>query len=145
MVNKVLTFFLSYIVFNTVLYSAAIYWESVVAWPITELHMSTAYADRQCYYTPPAQRSCWGYIGFTPSVRLSVRPSRVRPATCVRSVASTVLVGSISYLCILSSNFRWCVACKVSCKNFKIWSFGNFLNFVTLTLCCFDLGSDVNH
>ena len=34
---------------------------------------------------PPAQRSCWGggggggYIGFTPSVRLSVRPS-VRPS-----------------------------------------------------------------
>ena len=34
----------------------------------------------------------------------------------VRSAAPTVLVGSISYLYILSSNFRRCVACKVSCK-----------------------------
>ena len=51
----------------------------------------------------------------------------VRPASRVRSVAPTVLVGSISYLYILSSNF------------------GNFLKFVTLTLSCFDLGSDVNH
>ena len=36
-----------------------------------------------------------GYIAFTPSVRLSVRPSRVRPASHVRSVAPKVLVGSI--------------------------------------------------
>ena len=49
------------------------------------------------------------------SVCPSVRPS-IRPASHVRFVASTVLVGSISYLHILSSNFRWCVACKVSCK-----------------------------
>ena len=53
--------------------------------------------------------------------------------TC--SVVPTVLVGSISYLYMLSSNFRRCVACKVSCK---IWIFGNFLKFVTLF--CFDLG-----
>ena len=50
----------------------------------------------------------------------------------VRSVTPTVLVGSISYLYILSSNLRRCVACI----------FGNFLKFVTLTLSCFDLGSD---
>ena len=60
---------------------------------------------------PPAQRSCWRYTGFTPSVRPSVRP-----ASRVRSVAPTVLVGSISYLYILSSNFRRCVVCKVSGK-----------------------------
>ena len=70
---------------------------------------------------------------------LSVHPS---PASCVRSVAPTCLVGSISYLHILSSDFRRCVACKVS---FKIWIFGNFLKCVTLTLSYFDLGSDVNH
>ena len=75
-----------------------------------------------CYYTP-TQRSCWvggGYVGFTQSVRLSVRPSTrlsVCPASRVRSVAPTVLVGSISYLHILSSNFRRCVACNGSCKN----------------------------
>ena len=27
----------------------------------------------------------------------------------------------------------------------KIWIFGNFLKFVTLTSTSFDLGSDVNH
>ena len=58
---------------------------------------------------PPAQRSCWG------GILVSLRPS-VRPASCVRFVAPTVLVGSISYSYILSSNFRRCVVCKVSCK-----------------------------
>ena len=41
------------------------------------------------YYT---QQSCWGVYWFH-----SVRPS-IRPASRVRSVALTVLVGSISYL-----------------------------------------------
>ena len=78
-----------------------------------------------------------GYIGFTPSARLSVR---VGPASRIH----TVLVGFISYLYILSSNFRKCVACKVSCKISK-FEFGNILNFVSLTLSRFDLGSAVNH
>ena len=68
-----------------------------------------------------------GYIGFTPSVRLSVHPSRVRPASRVRSVVPTVLVGSISYLYILS-NSRKCVACKVSCKISKFEFLAFFLN-----------------
>ena len=82
-----------------------------------------------------------GYIGFTPSVRLSIRPC-VCPASHVRSVVPTVLVGSISYLYVLTSNFRRCVACKVS---YKIKIFGISFNFLTLILSCFDLGSDVNH
>ena len=53
------------------------------------------------HYTHRTTKLLGGYIGFTPSVRLSVRPSRVRPASRVRSVASTVLVESISYLYIL--------------------------------------------
>ena len=48
------------------------------------------------------------------------RSPSVCPSVCgqnrVRSVSSTILVGSISYLHILSSNFRRCVACKVYCK-----------------------------
>ena len=51
-----------------------------------------------------------------PPVRPSVRPSRVRPASYVRSVAPTVLVGSISYLYMLPIIFRRCAACKISCK-----------------------------
>ena len=40
----------------------------------------------------------------------------VRPTSRVRSVSPTILVGSISYLHILSSNFRRCITCKASCK-----------------------------
>ena len=65
-----------------------------------------------------------GYIGFTPSVC-----PFVRPAFRVRSVAPTVLVGSISYLYILSSNFRRCVACKVACKISKFDFFFLICNF----------------
>ena len=75
------------------------------------------------------------YIGFTLSVHLSGPPS-ARPACRVCSVAPTVLNGIISYLYILSSNFRRCVACKLVSK---IWIWGNFLKFITLTLSCFDL------
>ena len=81
-------------------------------------------------------------------ILVSLRPpvcTYVRPTSRVRSVAPTVLVGSISYLYILSSNFRRCVACKVSCKISKFEFWGNALKYVTLTLSCFDLGSDVNH
>ena len=58
--------------------------------------------NNQHYY--PAERSCSGRIGFTPSVRLS-RPS-VCPAARVRFVAPTGLVRSISYLYILQTVCR---------------------------------------
>ena len=80
------------------------------------------------------QWSSWGVYWFPAG----------RPASCVCSVAPKVLVGSISYLCILLSNFRRCVACKISCKIIKFEFLAIFLKFVTLTLSCFDLGSDVN-
>ena len=60
---------------------------------------------------PPPRKTKLECIGFTPSVRPSVRP-----ASRVRSVAPTVLVGSISFLYLLSSEWRRCVACDVSCK-----------------------------
>ena len=67
-----------------------------------------------------------GHIGFTQSVRLSVRPTYH-----VRSVAPTVLFGSILYLYILSSSFRTCVACKISCKisKFEFSAFSKICNF----------------
>ena len=72
-----------------------------------------------------------GYTGFTPSVRPSICLS-VRPASRVNSVAPTILIGSISFSYILSSNFRRCVTCKVHCKIFKF----EFLAFFFL-ICNF--------
>ena len=46
----------------------------------------------------------------------------------VRSVSSTILIGSISYLHILSSNFRRCVACNARFKIQKFEILANFLN-----------------
>ena len=67
------------------------------------------------HHTPCTMKLLGGYIVFTPSVHLSVCPS-IRPTSRVCSVVPTVLVGSISYLYILSSNFRRCVMCKDSCQ-----------------------------
>ena len=64
----------------------------------------------------PPHNEVVGGVYLFHSVHPSVCSSRVRPASRVRSVASTVLVWSISYLCILESNFRRCVTCKVSCQ-----------------------------
>ena len=83
------------------------------------------------YYTLRTMKLLGGYIGFTPSVHLSVCPS-VCPASHVRSVAPTILVGSISYLYILSSNFRSCGACKVFGKlqNLNFRQLFKICNFV---------------
>ena len=72
-----------------------------------------------------------GYTGFTSSVRLSVH-RYVRLSVCgqngVRSVSYTILTGSISYVHMLSSNFRRCVVCKGYGKIKKIEFLANFLN-----------------
>ena len=56
----------------------------------------------------------------------------VRLSVCgqnrVRSVSSTILIGSISYLHILSSNFRRCVACNGCFKIQKFEILANSLN-----------------
>ena len=85
-------------------------------------------------------------VSLRPSVCPSVCPS-VRPASHVRSVAPKVLVESISYLYIFSSNFRRCVVYKGSCK---ISIFGNFFlicNFVLfwLGIWCESLVWVINH
>ena len=80
------------------------------------------------YLYPLLQQSWKGGI-LVSLVRLSVRPS-VRLSVCgqnrVRSVSSTILIGSISYLHILSSNFRRCVACNA---RFKIKKYEILANF----------------
>ena len=69
--------------------------------------------------------------GILVSLRLSVRRS-VRPSICptsrVRSVAPTVLVESISYLHILSSNFQ--KVCRIlKFQNLNFWQFFKICNF----------------
>ena len=88
----------------------------------------------------PAQRSCWGVYWFH-----SIRPS-VHPYCIPCPLCSVYSFGWIQFISILlSSNFWRYVACKVSCKIIKFQFLAIFLKFVTLTLSCFDLGSDVNH
>ena len=73
-------------------------------------------------------RSCWGYIGFTPSGRPAVCPSvcpsicpSVRPSRIPCLLCSTYSSGWIHFiLYILASNFRRCVMCNVACKISKI-------------------------
>ena len=82
--------------------------------------MNLTFHDYQEEIYPRHNEVVGGYIGFTPSVHPSVHPSVLHPVSALR-------------------NLRRCVACKVFCK------ICNFFEFVTLTLSCFDLGSDINH
>ena len=77
----------------------------------------------------PPHKEVVGGVYWFHSVRPSVCPS-VCPASLVCPVA---LVGSISYLYILSSNFRRCVTCKVYCQILKICTFGSIFK-----ICYFD-------
>ena len=99
--------------------------------PVTSASSMVSQYLSQCWLIiPPASTKLkGGYTGITLSVCPSVRLS-VCGQNRVRSVSSTILIGSISYLHILSSNFRRCVACNA---RFKI------KKFVTLTLSSFDL------
>ena len=82
---------------------------------------------------PHTQPSCWGVYWFH-----SGRPAG-RPSPRVRSLAHTVLVESISYLYILSGNFRRCVVCKVSCNISKFEFLANF-KFCNFDFVLFWLG-----
>ena len=98
------------------------------------LYMIQSFNTYWNHYTPRFNEVERGVYWFH-LVRLSVCGQNR-----VRYVSSTIFVGSISYLHILSSKFRRCVACNV-CLN--VWNFGEFLKFVTWTLSSFDLGSNM--
>ena len=76
------------------------------------------------FYTPASTKLKEGYSGVTLSVCLSVCGQNR-----VHSVSSTILIGSISYLHILSSNFRRCVVCNVCFENLKFWQILEICNF----------------
>ena len=104
-------------------------------WVLLQQHLSDQwfYYTWSCYYI----WSCWGYTGFTPSIH----PSRIPCPLC-----STYSFGWIHFIFIhLIKQLQKMCRMWFVLQNYKICSFGNFLKFVTLTLSCFRLGSDVNH
>ena len=111
---------------------------------IYPLHIRTKNENRFLLY-PQHNEVGRGYIGFNPSVCLSIRPS-VHLSCILCPLCSSYSSGWIHFIFIhLIKQLQ--KVCHVQCflQNFTIWIFGNFLKFVTLTLCCFDLGSDLNH
>ena len=90
------------------------------------------------YYTPRTTKLLGG---IWVSLRPSVRPSRIPCPLCNFNSSGWIhfifihLIKQLQKVCRVQSFLQ----------NLKIWSFGSILKFVTLTLCCFDLGSDVNH
>ena len=100
------------------------------------------------YHTPRFKLKV-GYTGFTLPVRPSVHLS-ICGQNRLRFVSSTILTGSIhihsSYQATSEGGGRVCdVVCNFNFffKIKKIWTFGKFFKFVSLTLSCFDLGSNM--
>ena len=100
-------------------------WRVVVHYTLHSLRSTLAGMCCRCPFYPllyPRTTKLLGVYCFhldRPSVRLYR----------IRSVAPTVLVGSISYLYILLSNFRRCFVCKVPCKISKFDIFFLICNF----------------
>ena len=92
------------------------------------------------FFLPPAQQSCWGYIGFTPSIHLSVSPS-VRPSHIPCQLCSTYSSGWIHFMFIHLIKQLQKVCCMDSfLQNFKIWIFGNFFLISNFDFVLFWLG-----
>ena len=85
--------------------------------------------------------------GILVSLRPSVRPVSVpRPSRIPCPLCSFYSSGWIHFIFIhLIKQLQKVCRVLSFLQNFKILNVGNFFKFVTLTLCCFDLGSDVNH
>ena len=94
----------------------------------------------------PAQRSCWGWgggerVSHRPSVRLSVRPSRILCPLCSAWLSSGWI--HFTFMHRIKQHKR-CVTCKVYCGILKFEFLSFFFKFIALTISWFDLGSDVN-
>ena len=103
--------------------------KKLTQWPtLWRWHFEMYFVDHKfVLFIPPASTKLKGGILVSPcpSVRLSVCGQNG-----VRSVSSTIVIGSISYLHILSSNFRRCVACNGCFKIQKLEILANSLNLL---------------
>ena len=112
-----------YLIFNSLVCDDAIWYHGTCpSWVL----VMACYLMALNHYTLCTTKLLRGE-GVLVSLRLSVRPS-ICLASRVCSIVSTVLFGSISCLYILSSNFRRCVTCKVSCKISKVEFLAIFYN-----------------
>ena len=95
---------------------------------------------------PPLQRSWKGCIqvSLRPSVRLTVRLS-VRLLTIVPTLYLPQYWSDPFHICTSYQATSGVSRVRVIAKFFKIWIFCKCLEFVTLTLSFYDMGSDVNH
>ena len=114
---------------------------TVLLWQLWNSYQSKSHVLYliQTFLYPPLQWSWKGgiLVSHCPSFYPSICPS-VCGQNRVRIVISTILAKSISYLHILSTSEG------VSHAKSQNLNFCKFFKFVTLTLPCFDLGSDVN-
>ena len=122
-------------------------WYGKTVWPPCILYMCQLYPWILQGYLYPRTTKLYGgiLVSLVLSVCLSVCAS-VHPSHIPCSLCSTYSSSWIHFLYIhLIEQLQ--KVCHVWCflQNFKTWIFGIFFKFVTLTLLCFDLGSDVNH
>ena len=91
---------------------------------------------RHSSYTPRTTKLLGGYIGFTPSVRLSVRPSRIPCPLCSFYSSGWIhfifmhLIRQLQKVCRMQSFLQ----------NFKIWNFGNLKKNCNFDFMLFWLG-----
>ena len=125
-----------------------------IGWSKGCLDGCCAYINDSCYsfdyYNPISSKLKEGIlVSHPPSVCPSVRPSlRLSVHSSVDRFVPLFNFNNTSQihfiLHIWSSSFRRWVACKGCCK-FQKWEFLIFFfKFRTLTLFCFDLGSNMN-
>ena len=96
-------------------------------------------------YTPKLLGGGGILVSLRPSLGLPVCPS-VHPSRIPCLLYSAYTSGWIHFIFLhLIKQLQTVCHVYSFCLNLKMWIFGNFFKFVTLTLSFFDLGSDVNH
>ena len=78
---------------------------------------------------PSARRSCWGYIGFTPSVRPSLRPSVPHPVSALQRLQFWLDPFHIYTSYHATSEGVSCVMFLAKLPNLHFWQFFKICNF----------------